>query len=677
MADVGRAEPRAMGRWPDVALVVAAVAIVTNLVMLVVAWPRGDEPWAIGQVLMLATAVVVRARRPGLAVSAWFAISVAPALVGELANTTLSALLERGDSATATAVTTAVVLISGGLGVAVTVQLLAVYPDQHADARWERWVLATAWMSVIVPVIVVLATPTVPVPYYIDAPQIANPLDILPVPVSTGAADLILGLANLLVLGGIAVVVAHYRRAERPVRRQMRWLLAPIPLVVFALLLNVLLAESGGVVTWVVLLLLQPAIPIAAAVGILQPRGWDADWVLRRGLVYGVLWLAIVGVLVTAAAVAGTAAGQFVPVGWAVTIALVVSLIFQPLRRRLETLADRRVFGERIDHSGVITRLGDTLAGTFELENLLPRMVDALEEGLQLTWARVSLRGVEHAKAPGDPDVVVPIESHGEQLGVVECGPKRDGQWTDDDRAVVATFARQAALAVRNVRLTEQTAHYAADLEVSRSRIARAAESERRRIERNIHDGIQQDLVVLIGMTGRMQTDRDPATVAAGMSDLRQRLEHILGDLRDLASGIYPSVLTDQGVLPALEALVASHPHPVRLRADSTLRELRLPEEIEGAAYFTVAEALTNSLKHADASRVDVTLSRINGSLLIEVEDDGTGFDASSTPSGRGLEGLADRLGALGGTLGVDTAVGRGTVVKATLSTTGKNGTSA
>jgi signal transduction histidine kinase len=266
--------------------------------------------------------------------------------------------------------------------------------------------------------------------------------------------------------------------------------------------------------------------------------------------------------------------------------------------------------------------------------------------------------------------LVVPIDLDGEQLGVVECGRKHSGQWTDEDRAVVATFARQAALAVRNVRLTEQTARYAADVEISRTRIARAAESERRRIERNIHDGIQQDLVVLIGMAGRIQDEPDHDVMSAGMVDLRHRLEHVLADLRDLASGIYPSVLSDQGILPAVEALVATHPHPVRLRADPELRELRLPEEIEGAAYFTVAEALTNSLKHAEATGIEVTLSRTNGSLAIEIADDGVGFDPSTRIPGRGLEGLADRLGARGGTLTVDSSAGRGTVVHASLATT-------
>ena len=663
-----------MGWWPDFALGAAGVTVVINVVLMVVNWPDVDVPWMVGQVATLVVSAFIRTRRPDLLVSAWAAISVLPAVLGELGDSTLTAVLDRNAPALAIALLTALSLLSAGVGLAATVELLAAYPDRQRAIGWERSVKAAAWAVPAVAAFVLIATPVVPVPTYLDAPDIDNPLHVLPISVSRGAADLVIGLSFSAIAGGLAILVAHYRRGSSHMRRRIRWLLVPFPLPVFAVLLGVLLRDYGAPVVWVLLILTQPAIPVAAAIGILQPRGWDADWVLRRSLVYGVLWLAIVGTFVGTAAIAGTTAGRHVPVGWAVVIALVVSLCFQPLRRRLESLAERWVFGERVDHSGVITQLGATLAQTFELEQLVPRMVAALEEGLQLSWACVRLRGMDDSRSPGDPEFVVPIELDGEQLGVVECGPKREGQWTDEDRAVVASFARQAALAVRNVRLTEQTAQYAADLEVSRSRIARAAESERRRIERNIHDGIQQDLVVLIGMAGRIQGEHDTDVMEAEMVDLRRRLERVLVDLRSLASGIYPSVLSDQGVLPAIEALVASHPQPIRLRADASLREFRMPEEIEGAAYFTVAEALTNSLKHADASCVDVTLSRVNGSLLIEVQDDGEGFELVSMSSGSGLEGLADRLGALGGTLAVDSEIGRGTLIHATLSATGTNG---
>ena len=661
-----------MGRWPDVALVATAVTLVANGVLLTIAAPAGDIPWAVGQVIALVASWVVRVRRPELRVSAWVGLSMFPAALGELTNTAASGLLDGGASDVAIALVVSTGQVAGALGGVLTLEILATYPGEQVAIGWERRFLQAAWMLMALPVVITFGASDVPIPWYLgDDPIIDNPLRVLPFSLSPDVVDVILGLTPLLMLGGVATLLAHYRRSPVHVRRQMRWLLVPLPFVAFGFALNVLLAESGGMVIWLFWLLLVPAIPVCAAIGILQPRAWDPDRVLRRSLVYGVLWTAMIAALVGIAALAGTTAERYVPFGWAVLVAIVVSLGFQPLRRRLEAVASRWVFGERVDHSDVIATLGSTLAETFDLERLLPRMIGALEEGLQLTWAHVRLRGGIESLPPAEPMVIVPIELDGERLGQVECGPKRDGEWTDADRAVVATFARQAALAVRNVRLTEQTARYAADLEMSRSRIARAAESERRRIERNIHDGIQQDLVVLIAMAGRLRDEPDNAVVAAGIVDLRARLERVLGDLRALASGIYPSVLSDQGILPAVEALVATHPRPVRLRADPELRALRLPEHVEGAAYFMVAEALTNSLKHADASCVDVTLSRHNGSIEIEVADDGNGFDPDSRGGGRGLEGLADRLDALGGTFSVEAEAGRGTVVSASLSTVG------
>jgi signal transduction histidine kinase len=239
---------------------------------------------------------------------------------------------------------------------------------------------------------------------------------------------------------------------------------------------------------------------------------------------------------------------------------------------------------------------------------------------------------------------------------------------TDEEKAVVATLARQAALAVRNVRLTAQLSDQTAELAASRARLVRAEEAERRRIERNIHDGVQQDLVALIGQAGhvrRIQT-RDADAVEAELALLQKGLERVLGDLRQLAHGIHPSLLRDRGLLAAIEAIAARNPVPVLVRADTSLRDMRLAEEVEGAAYYMVAESLTNSLKHADASNVDITLSCSDGSLLIRVSDDGVGFETMPA-TGNGFANLGERLGALGGRLEVTSKPGIGTTVTAVL----------
>jgi signal transduction histidine kinase len=244
-------------------------------------------------------------------------------------------------------------------------------------------------------------------------------------------------------------------------------------------------------------------------------------------------------VYVVAAAGLGLAASRRFPLGLAIALTVGATLLFQPARARLERAADRWVFGTRTDPAHLVSRLGATLEDTVELESLLPRMADTLQEGLGVTWARVRLDTAPRRprRRARQPALTVPIELDGERLGVVECGPRRQGTLTADDTALVATFARQAALAVRNVRLT-------AELERSRARLVRAQEVERRRIERDLHDGVQQDLVALLGHSARVrrELDRDPAAGEAALDDLQAGLRHVLGELRELAHGIHPSV---------------------------------------------------------------------------------------------------------------------------------------
>jgi hypothetical protein len=277
----GAPPARAMGKWPDVAVGIAGAALVANLTMLVIAWPRGDEPWAAGQVAIIVVSVIVRLRRPDLEASAWVAISALPTVLGELGNTTLSALFEGDPSSTAIAVATAITLLSAGFALATTVELLATYPDHQIAVGWERRAKAVAWAVPAAIAVVILATPLVPVPAYLDGPDVDNPFHLLPISISAGRADLLIALSFLPVAGGLAILVAHYRKASTDVRRRIRWLLVPFPLPVFGVVLGVLLGDSGQSVIWVLSLVLQPAIPIAGAIGILQPRRWDADWVLR------------------------------------------------------------------------------------------------------------------------------------------------------------------------------------------------------------------------------------------------------------------------------------------------------------------------------------------------------------------------------------------------------------
>jgi signal transduction histidine kinase len=198
-------------------------------------------------------------------------------------------------------------------------------------------------------------------------------------------------------------------------------------------------------------------------------------------------------------------------------------------------------------------------------------------------------------------------------------------------------------------------------------RIVNAAESERRRIERNIHDGAQQELVALVAKLGMARSAAAHGRVTPEVvDDLRLEAQQILSDLRELAQGIHPSVLSDGGILEAVEERCAGLPLEVSLESSDGLRARRFDDDIEGAAYFFVTESLANVLKHAHATKAAVSLTYDDGRLLLGVADDGRGFDPD-TALDPGLAGLRDRIRALGGTVTIASRPGGGTRLSASL----------
>jgi signal transduction histidine kinase len=220
-----------------------------------------------------------------------------------------------------------------------------------------------------------------------------------------------------------------------------------------------------------------------------------------------------------------------------------------------------------------------------------------------------------------------------------------------------------------NVRLTEELLERLDELQRSRQRLVAAEDEERRRLERNIHDGAQQQLVALAvkARLARTLTQKDPEKSRTMISDLGAGLTTALEDLRDLARGIYPPLLADQGLEAALRAQARRAPIPVEVQTDGISRYSR---EAEAAVYFCTLEALQNVGKYAGASRAFVRLSQSDGHLTFEVDDDGAGFDPAKTSYGTGLQGMADRLAALGGELEVRSTPGGGTTVTGRLPVT-------
>ena len=216
---------------------------------------------------------------------------------------------------------------------------------------------------------------------------------------------------------------------------------------------------------------------------------------------------------------------------------------------------------------------------------------------------------------------------------------------------------------LRNVRLTEQLRARLTDLQAAQKRLVTAQDEERRKLERNIHDGAQQQLVAL-QVRQRLTAgfvDRDPERAKSMLAELQADTQTALEDLRDLARGIYPPLLADQGLAAAITAQARKSAVPVDVDAEGVGR---FPQATEAAVYFSILEALQNAAKYAGAARVRVTLRRDADALRFEVADDGRGFDPTANGYGTGLQGIADRLGALDGELVIESAPGTGTVVR-------------
>jgi signal transduction histidine kinase len=232
--------------------------------------------------------------------------------------------------------------------------------------------------------------------------------------------------------------------------------------------------------------------------------------------------------------------------------------------------------------------------------------------------------------------------------------PRGEGVASATDK-LLQDVASQAGLVLRNVRLIEE-------LRASRQRLVAAQDEERRRLERDIHDGAQQQLVALAVRLrlAETMTERDPAKARELLGGIRGAAQEALDDLRDLARGIYPPLLADKGLPAAIEAQARKSVVPVVVDTDGVGR---YPQEAEAAAYFCILEALQNAAKYAGASRVLVGLRAEDGVLRFTVEDDGPGFDPQATPRGSGLQNMTDRVEALGGSLQVRSAPGEGTTV--------------
>jgi signal transduction histidine kinase len=526
------------------------------------------------------------------------------------------------------------------------------------------------------------------------APGVTNPLGVESLSLVTAALRVIgaVGAFSFSLLSVVGMFL-RYRRVGREERQQIRWL-AYVGGIAATLLLLLFssewIAPGAGDPLWIAFFVtIALGIPAASAIAILRYRIYDLDIVVRKTVVFGILAafitlgyvLVVIGIPTLLFGVGGGVENA-VPF----MAAAVLALVFQPVRNAARRLANRLVYGKRATPYELLAEFAGRAGGTYSVEDVLPRMARAAGEGTgsarASVWLRVGqelrrsavwpsgweeaevavpLSGPDLPKLP-DEDRTFPVRHQDELLGALGVSASAAEPLTPTTEKLLEDLAAQAALILRNVRLTEELKANLEELRASRQRLVAAQDEERRRLERDIHDGAQQQLVALaVNLNlARTLTEKDPPKAAEILDRLRAEAQEALEDLRDLARGIYPPLLQDKGLAAAVESQARKAAVPVTVDADGIGR---YPQEAEAAAYFCVLEALQNVAKYAEAEAVTVRLGEVDGELVFSVTDDGNGFDPDTTRPGSGLQNMRDRLEALGGRLEIRSTPGEGTIV--------------
>ena len=589
----------------------------------------------------------------------------------------------------------------GGVPETLLIVLLLIFPDGHLPSRRWRWLLYTVIAVGSAGIVLCLVTPG-PGALGISfaaAPGVTPPRSPLAI---AGSGAIVTTLSNVVNLGSYALdavalasIFLRLRGADADRRHQIKWVAfgAVLTIVTITGLNSIPVGNSGEPPLWYfiiagpLLIIAGLAVPIAIGLAVMRYRLYDIDVIISRALVYGVLAVSITAVYIGIAVGIGTLVGSGgQPNLWLSIVAtIIVAVGFQPVRERLQKVANRLVYGRRATPYEVLSAFSEQVAEVHAADEVLPRMARVLQEGASAESATVWLCSGGYLRPattfPGSstegealvmrdgavPEIpgaaaTVPVEHQGVVLGAFSVTKRKGETLTPTEAKLIGDLALQAGLVLRNVGLTAELRQRLEDLRSSRQRLVRAQDEERRRIERNLHDGAQQHLVAIkvkIGLA-QMLVGKAPEQAKATVTALKVDADEALETLRDLARGIYPPLLADKGLVVALESQARKVSVPVTVIADGVQR---YAQEVEASVYFCVLEALQNVQKYARASHVTVRISGDERTLRFEVEDDGAGFDVTTTRKGAGLTNMSDRIDAIGGSVEIRSHPGAGTTV--------------
>lgn len=471
----------------------------------------------------------------------------------------------------------------------------------------------------------------------------------------------------------ILAVVLRYRRATLVERAQMRWPLFAIALVVAVAILywqvpglSELDARAGYPLTWTMSMLF----PLSIGVAILRHRLWEIDLVINRALVYGGLTALLVATYLLLVVVLGALFHRQTSTISGLLATAVIALLFQPLHERLQRTVDRLLYGERQDPGAILTRLVQQMEMSPTQATILPNLVQTIARALKVPYAAIWLpdegRRLEPAAVFGEPATKVqsvPLCYRQETIGrLVIATPAAHGQIDPDQQALLATIATLTAPTVRALQLSEEVSR-------SRHRIVRAREDERRRLRRDLHDGLGPQLASqTLGLEAVSQLMRvDPEKAQVLLDSLKAQAEEATFDVRRIVYNLRPPALDDLGLLGALRQIVAGYETSgLHFEVAFPAGRADLPAAVETAIFRIAQEAITNVIRHAAAAVCNVHLFCADGYATLEVRDDGRGLRPGYR-SGVGVQAMRERTAELGGELLIAAPPGGGTLVRARL----------
>jgi signal transduction histidine kinase len=549
-------------------------------------------------------------------------------------------------------------ILQGVLSATPLIALLMIFPNGKFVPSWTRWVvlLSIPWNFGLV-----LLSP-------FDAANLTrDPFLTIFVVTSYIGFGLI----------GLYAQIYRYRKVSTPTERgQTRWVIYGFALWFAYMLLSTFpyfyltglsldaptpwwgpASELGW---WLSLNIL----PVCLTIAITRHQLWNIDNVINRTLVYGaltlttmVLYIFTVGILGNTLQVGESAFIAFLTTG-------LIAIIFHPLRERLQSWVNRLMYGERDDPYAVLTSLGKQLEISAHIDTTLPAIVKAIADTLKLPYVAISLENEDDGliaatgTLPTYPPEEYPLLNQGESIGTLILAQRSESEsFTLAEKRLLADLARQVGVAAHNVRLT-------ADLQRSRQRIVTAREEERRRLRRDLHDGLGPQLASQTLTLNAIEKliDRDPENAKELIRGLKAQSQEAITSIRHLIYELRPPTLDELGLVEALKEGSVNYRGTVQVEIDAPQTLPPLPAAVEVAAYHIVQEAIVNTIRHAQASTCHVRLEIINKNLHIEIKDDGRGLP-DGLQAGVGLHSMQERVNELNGQIEFDSSPGEGTRV--------------